>query len=180
MSSCTHGSALYVVTPPDAPRAGRYLLRLSMYAWHFVPNAHASLREIPCPLVEIVAARRLCRLRPLLLSSAKLLPFSAPGSGHSFAPASLLGALFFLRKTAPFLRPGSGHSFAPRRPRLCPRAVRSFLSTRKSPEKGACASSPGIVSVCGFCQTPRQLSSSPPAATVLMPSTRLSMLLTPQ
>ena len=41
---CGAARTLYVVTPPDAPRAGRHLLRLSMCARHYVPNAHASLR----------------------------------------------------------------------------------------------------------------------------------------
>ncbi len=42
--------------------------------------------QLSCPLVEIVAARLLCRLLPLLLSSAKLLPFSAPRQRSQFCP----------------------------------------------------------------------------------------------
>ena len=69
--------------------AGRYSLRLSMCARHYVPNAHASLREIP----PCVAARR-CASPPqnasflpppaavTVLPQNDNSPPSVPGPGH--------------------------------------------------------------------------------------------------
>ena len=72
---CSHAS--------HACAAGRHLLRLSMCARHFVPNAHASLRRyLPC-----VAARR-CASPP---QNCSFVPPPAavtvlPPPGHAKAP----------------------------------------------------------------------------------------------
>ena len=99
--------------------AGRYSLRLSMYARRCAPNAHASLqcylsahrvrcflfppprhagtstpcsprhsslREIPCPFVEKVAARRPHGLPSALALLRKAASSPATGSGRRFAP----------------------------------------------------------------------------------------------
>ena len=83
-------ASFHLVTPPDAPRSGRYLLRLSMYARHFGPSAHASLRRyLPCGASRRSVPPPQIRSLPLPLAAvAYILPTRRYSRGASPVQAS--------------------------------------------------------------------------------------------